>query len=271
VLLQPFADIVHASLPAELRELTYDCLWDDHFTDYVDSQISAECTLNDDVRNSQDWILEAPSFADAKFVGDAFAREAATYFFRWATGAEVHYRCAKAFLNMKHFGGMSFRPRDVIRRLTVNIEYSFTSQNAIDFDFYELHENLDSLLSLPVKDDFAIDIYVSRDMQFSCNLFIVLEILRPIYFDLVHKGHKVRVLGYRFFTPAWRRWSVGNVIYEIPRTRPTCTTAEQLNHYFHMLPEEWLAMKTKEISKMKPPQRMLKCWAVCFFISGYKT
>jgi hypothetical protein len=259
----PFAKIFHASLPRELRDLVYDYLWDERSVDYVDSQLSSERKIEGNVHDSQDWILRVPSFADAKFVGEPFAREAATWFFRSVTGAEVHYCNLPAFFNMNQLGHMPFCPRDIIRRLIVSVKWSVASHRTREFAYAELQENLESLLTLLVKEDFTINMYITSGMQFSCTLFRVLEIIRPYYYALVHKGHKVKVLGYRFCTLSWRKY---DVIKEETSPERTCTTAEQLNYYFDGTPEDWFAMNRAEIESMREPLRKEKCLEVCPFI-----
>jgi hypothetical protein len=254
-----FAASVYERLPRELRDLTYDYLWDDLSTSRVDDQVDLPYMRQDEARHLRSWILEVPHFADAKVVGESFAREAATWYFRSVTKAEIHYRLVRAFLNMESFGNMAFRPRNIIRRLTIDIAWEMLGYFTHDVAYAELQENLETLQTLPVKEDFEIIIYLSRDMQFSRTLFRVLETLRPIYTALVQKGMKVKILGYRFFTPQWRN---PNDFREEVIPERVCTTAEQLNYYFEGTPEEWLDMKEAELQTIKQPQRKMKCLEV---------
>lgn len=71
---QPFATTFLTRLPRELRDQIYDYLWDRDSVDCVDEEIFQ-------LRYEREWNYPAPFFADAKFMGDAFAREAATWLF----------------------------------------------------------------------------------------------------------------------------------------------------------------------------------------------
>lgn len=245
-----------------MRDMVYDYLWDDLASSRVDDQIDLPYMRQGEARHLGSWVLEAPLFADANFVGEASAREAATWFFRSVTRAEVDYRLLRAFLsNIDTFGNMAFRPREIVRRLTIDISWQMLGYYTNDVTHAELQDNLESLLALPAKEDFEIVIYLSRDMQFSRTLFRVLKILRPIYTALVQKGIKVKVLGFGFFTPQWIHRP--DFRYE-DEDKPeyVCTTAEQMNYYFQGTPEEWLDMKEAELLTITQPLRKWKCLEV---------
>jgi hypothetical protein len=252
-----FAGNMCASLPAELRDQVYDYLWNRKSLHELDKKIALPYVKVYETRITNDWYLSAPIFSDASFVGQPFARGAATYFFRMLTKAEVHYRLVRAFLQIKTFGNMSLRPRDVIRFLKIDVAWSISGGDRFAYD--DLRENLKSLLDLPAKDDFAIEIFLPRDMQFSRTLYHVLDIIRPIYHSLVQKGVKIKVLGFRFFTPSWREDSMKRKSHISPYKY---TTAELLNCYFDMTTEAWFLMKEAEIAAIKKPQRRQKCFEV---------
>jgi hypothetical protein len=245
-------------LPAELRDQVYDYLWDRASLNVLDGKIALPYVKVYESRVTHDWCLSVPILANTSFVGESFARGAATYFFRMMTKAEVHYRLVRAYLQIKTFGNMSIRPCDVIRFLKIDVAWSLSGGGR--FAYSDLRENLKSLLDLPARDDFTIEIFLPRDMQLSRTLYHVLDIIRPIYHSLVQKGVKIKVLGFRFFTPSWREHSKK----ETGKTSPTkYTTAELLNCYFDMTTEAWFLMKEAEIAAIKKPQRMQKCFEVC--------
>jgi hypothetical protein len=258
MLCPPFATSMCATLPAELRDQVYDYLWHRKALHELDSKIALPYVKVYDDRVTHDWCLSAPNFADASLVGEPFARGAATYFFRMLTKAEVHYRLVRAFLQIELFGNMSFRPRDVIRLLKIDVAWSLS--NGEKFAYNDLRENFKSLLELPVKDDFAIEIFLPRDMQFSRTLYHVLDIIRPIYHSLVQKGVRIKVMGFRFFTPSWREDTMKRKNHISPFSY---TTAEVLNCYFDMTTEAWFLMKEAEIAKIKKPLRRERCFEVC--------
>lgn len=260
----PCAQDVLARLPPlELRNHVYSYLWNEEAVALIDSQVSEVISRPTILQPPQDWVLRVPFFVDANYVGEQFAREAATLFWRLVTDAEIHYRLIRPFLNISSFGNITLRPCDIMRRLVIDVGFSHASYYRVDVLLVELIDNLESLLALPVKDDFEIVIYISRELQFSRTLFKTLEAMKPIYYALVQKGMKVKVLGYQFFTPAWRN---PNDIREEARVRRPCTTAEQLNYYFAMTPYEWLDMKEGEINDIKQPVRRERCMEVCEFI-----
>jgi hypothetical protein len=233
MLCPPFTARVHAAFPAELRNHIYDYLWDKQETDCVDEAISSSPTSSSDHRFSSPWVIHAPFFADAHIANSQFALEASTHFFRSVSNAEVHYRFVRAFCEMSTFGHMAIRPIDIIRRLSINIEWQIYQWR--DFAYTEFRQSMEYLLTLPVKDDFEIVIYLPRCMQFSRLLFHILETLRPIYKALAEKGMKIKVLGYDFFLD----------------DEAQVETAEQLNYYFDRTPEMWFAMKKVEIDAIQ--------------------
>lgn len=261
LLTPPRAQDVMARLPPlELRNHIYDYLWDEKAVRLVDSQLAEIVPGQVDLQSAPKWALRVPYFVDANYVGEAFAREAATLFWRLITDAEIHYRLVRSFLNMSSFGNMSLRPCDIIRRLVIDVGFSQAGYYRVNVVLAELIDGLESLLALPVRDDLEIIIYIEREIQFSRNLFKVLEVMKPTYHALTQKGMKVKVLGYQFFTPAWRN---PNDIREEAKVRRPCTTAEQLNFYFAMTPYEWLDMKEGEINEIKQFVRKERCMEVC--------
>jgi hypothetical protein len=266
LLCPPFIACVEAAFPKELRDLVYSYLWDEDCVDFVDEHVSKAAPRLPKLWGIPvkwavplDWVLPTPFFADTRFVGEQFAREAATWYFRHASNAEVHYRLVRAFFGMEKFGDMSFRPRDVIRRLTIEVAWSIYAWH--EFAYADFRENMEYLLTLPVKDDFEIVIYLPRDMQFSRLFFHVLDTLKPIYKALVEKGMRVKVLGYQFFTPSWKYGHDSDDEMKLEQAREY-TTAEQLNCYFDMTPETWFTMQAAEISAIRQPQRRAKCFEV---------
>lgn len=256
LLCRPLIEAIHEALPAELRDQVYDLLWDEDAIDLVDKQLALPNGSVQDERLSNDWVLEVPFFANAKVVGESFAREAATYFFRMVTDAEIDYRLVQAYLRMENFGNMSLRPREITRLLRIDLAWSFSFNH---FAYADLQANLESLLDLPVRDDFAIEVFIPRDMQFSRTLFHILDIIKPIYRAFVTKGMVIKVLGYCFFTPSWRQLADYT---DGPEPKQFCTTAELLNCYFDGTTEEWFTMKDAEIAAIKNPRRREKCLEV---------
>jgi hypothetical protein len=244
MLCPPFTACVRAAFPAELRNHIYDYLWDKDETDFVDGHISSSPLGKSDPRFSSPWVINVPFFADTHFADTQFALEAAAYFFRSASTAEAHYRFVRAFCEMSKFGNLSIRPINIIRRLSINIAWQIYQWQ--DFSYSEFRENMEYLLTLPVKDDFEIVIYLPRCMQFSRLLFHILETLRPIYKALVEKDMKMKVLGYDFFLDD--EAEVG--------------MAEQLNYYFDRTPEMWFAMKEVEINAIQRQDRKIASFGV---------
>jgi hypothetical protein len=258
LLCPPVTMSVHVGLPRELRDQIYDHLWEQKWIDSVDEFIATshkayKGKLNPSTQSLRDWVLPAPYFANARFVGENFAREAATRFFRALTETEVHYTMVRAYLDVETFGNMAFRPREVIRHLTIDVAWSVSEWEELAYS--DLWDCMNSLLALQVRNDLTIDIYLSRDLQFSRNLFHVLDTIKPAYQTLVQKGVKIKVLGYRFFTPRWRNHEDINANM---RPKRLCTTAEQMSYYFDRTPEDWLQMKEAEINVINPPQRRMK-------------
>jgi hypothetical protein len=141
----------------------------------------------------------------------------------------------------------------------VYIAWWISQQNEVSYS--DLQSTLDSLLALPVRDDLAIVIYLGHDIQYSRNMFCVLDMIKPVFQTLVQRGVKIKVLGYRFFTPRWR-----NTDDDEPgvATKRPCTTAERLNYYFDHTPDEWFAMKEAEPRAIKQPLRRQRCLEVCY-------
>jgi hypothetical protein len=263
----PFAVSVQSRLPRELRDQVYEHLWEQRYIDHVDAAIALplKFTKNapkDSVSKTQNMNLPMPFFTDARFVGKALARESATYFFRMLTDAELHYQRVSTYLRIEKLGNLEFRPRDIIRRLTIDIAWSISQQKEVAYS--DLQDTLDSLLSLPVRDDLAIVIYLGRDLQYSRNMFCVLDMIKPVFQTLVRKGMNIKVMGYRFFTPRWR-----NTDDDEPgiATKRPYTTAERLNYYFDHTPDEWFEMKEAELRAIKQPLRSQRCLEVCYLFA----
>jgi hypothetical protein len=260
----PFSAGIHRRLPPrELRDQVYDYLWEQPYVDDVDAAISIPPRFfknapNNPVSQKQNMILRMPFFADARFVGEDFAKEAATFFFRTLTDAELHYQFVSTYLRIERLGNMEFRPREVTRRLIIDIAWSISQQKEVSYP--DLQDTLDSLLTLPVRDDLAIVIYLGRDLQYSRNMFCVLDMIKPVFQALVQKGVNIKVLGYRFFTPRWRD-SADNEPGGV--TKRPCTTAEQLNYYFDRTSDEWFEVKEAELKAIEQAVRRQKCLEVC--------
>ncbi|KAH7406750.1 hypothetical protein DE146DRAFT_404098 [Phaeosphaeria sp. MPI-PUGE-AT-0046c] len=253
-------DVMAGLPPLELRDQVYSYLWDEQAVHRVESQIGDVTNELSELHLSKDWTLQVPHFADANYVDEPFAREAATLFFRVITALEVQYRSVRRFLKMSSFGNMSLCPRDIIRRLVIDVKFAPVGRSYRRIIVLaDLRDNLESLLTLPVRDNFEIIIYIDREIQFSRTLFKTLEIMKPIYHALVQKGMKIKVLGFQFFTPAWR--NPDDIREEATVGRP-CTTAEQLNYYFEMTPMEWLDMKEGELNAIKQPLRRERCMRI---------
>ncbi|KAF2034049.1 hypothetical protein EK21DRAFT_57280 [Setomelanomma holmii] len=248
----PFAAAVHASLPQELRDQIYDALWDEETRKRLDDLIGRSYHSLHESGELNNWILPGPFFTEPTYIGEHFAKEALTYFFRMVSQAEVHYRAINHFLEIDQFGRMEFRPIDILRVLTINVEWTFR-----DLAYDDLRENMESLLTLPVREDFEIVIYIDRNLQFSRHLFHILELIRPVYHALVAEGVKIKVLGYRFFTVRWREQAIATD-NDSDGPKLQYETAEQLNYYFNGTAEEWLQMKDAEIRKIKRTPRRLK-------------
>ncbi|KAH4863785.1 hypothetical protein HBI26_149010 [Parastagonospora nodorum] len=256
LLCRPFVEAIHETLPAELRDQVYDHLWNEDAIDLVDGQLALPYNNVRDERLSQDWVLQAPFFADASIVGESFAREAATYFFRMLTDNEVDYHLLQAYLRIKSFGNIRLHPGEIIRRLRIDVPYQ---PDPYSFAYADLKRNLESLLDLSVRNDLAVEVFLDRELQFSRNFFHIMDMIRPIYQILVKRDVMIKVLGHRFFTPRWRQ-DVENT-NEAEQKR-YITTAEMLNYYFDGTTEEWFTMKDTEIASIKNPRRRQRCHEV---------
>ncbi|KAF2828207.1 hypothetical protein CC86DRAFT_369324 [Ophiobolus disseminans] len=249
-----FAITVLTRLPRELRDNIYDYLWDSKSVDHVEEWISASHEVGRKASSLHHWDPLAPSFADATYIGELFAQEVVTWFFRMIKKPEVDYRAVQAYLEMDTFGSMTFRPRDVIRRLTIKVDWEFSSQRGVAYG--DLQKNLESVLSLPVRDDFVVEIFIALVLFPVVELFHVLEVIRPIYRGLVDKGMRVDVLGDRFFAAKWRDRADKKAA---PKRTPR-EMAGLLNDYFDVTtPEEWLLLKETEINQFSHQRRKMKC------------
>ncbi|EAT90529.2 hypothetical protein SNOG_02317 [Parastagonospora nodorum SN15] len=240
----------------QLRDQVYDHLWNEDAIDLVDGQLELPFNNVRDERLSHDWVLQAPFFADASIVGESFAREAATYFFRMLTDNEVDYHILQAYLRINSFGNISLHPGEIIRRLRIDVSYQ---SDPYSFAYADLKRNLESLLDLSVRNDLTVEVFLDRELQFSRNFFHIMDMIMPIYQILVEKGVMIKVLGHRFFTPKWRQ-DVENT-NEAEQKR-YITTAEMLNYYFDGTTEEWFTMKDTEIASIKNPRRRQRCHEV---------
>ena len=257
--LSSFPPTVCSSLPRELRDQIYDYLWTEDYVEELDSVISA--------RDAPPWLsssdisssnLPVPFFADAAIVGSEFAKEAAVWYFRMLTGAEINYRHVRGYLERDTFGSMTFMPRDVINILTIDVRFEFNSRVTGEIAYAALRDSMNSLSLLQDQKNLStIEIYLSQSLQFSRALFHVLDIIAPAYHALEGRaGPKIKVMGYQFFTPAWRNEG------EPTTKKKSCATVELMNYYFAGTPEEWLAMKEEEIKADPKPQRRQKCYEV---------
>lgn len=254
---RPFAALVFDKLPRELRDQVYDYLWQGVDADFLDREIS--CVPEFFHRNDDnEWVLRAPFYAAADFVGPHFAREAALWYFQKLTNAEVDYKAVHDFLRMKEFGNQAFTPVTTLRTLNIALDWDISNRSKENYyiDQDALRFNLQSLLTLKPHEDFSVVLYLDRNLQFSREMFHALETIRPIYHDVVKSGLNFKVLGFRFFTPAWRRNGSKKV------TRPIKATSEQLNHYFEMNPEDWLVLIGKELNQIKQRDRRRACQQV---------
>jgi hypothetical protein len=192
---------VHARLPREVRDAIYDHLWDQKSREDLDKKISAPYIGACDSRVHKEWVLKAPFFSDARFMGHTLAHEAAARFFR-TLKARVAFQVLPVFLRIERFGSMELRPIDFMRCLTVDVGWANLKLKALACR--DLRHSLVSLLQLPIKEDFAIVLSLGPNVHLSQDLFVALEIIRPTYQALVAKGVKIKVLGFHFFPPGWR-------------------------------------------------------------------
>ncbi|KAJ4373377.1 hypothetical protein N0V83_003672 [Neocucurbitaria cava] len=261
--------------PRELRDYIYNFLWtaDDGVVEKLDAAMSAHDAptgLSSHAIASLD--LPVPFFADATFVGRSFAEEAAMWYFRMLSCVEVDYRYVRGYLERSTFGPMLFIPSTVIRQLTITIEWLIHDGGG-RLDYAALQDSMNSLLVLQDRrEDLAIEVYLSRDLQFSRTLFHVLEAIKPVFHALEQKksGTTIKVMGYQFFTPAWRHTSLPTTT-TTPQGKKTHATVELLNYYFDAgTPEQWLAMKDKEIEAIPQAQRREKCQDVRIYQHLYR-
>ncbi|KAH7389941.1 hypothetical protein BKA66DRAFT_568849 [Pyrenochaeta sp. MPI-SDFR-AT-0127] len=246
--------MIQARLPREIRDQIYDHLWTVDDVEKLDSVISSEYAphwlSSNDIAS---LILPVPFFVNPLFVGCSFADDASVWYFRMRSRAEIKYHHVRGFLERNSFGFMPFIPRDIIRRLTINIEWAVGDR--VELAYAALRDSMNSLLLLQDREDLDIHIYLSRDLQFSQTLFHVLEIIKPVIHMFERKGPKIKVMGYQFFTPAWRD-------HLDPIPKETFATVELLNYYFKGTPEEWLSMKNKELLAITQLQRKDMCLAI---------
>jgi hypothetical protein len=204
--------------------------------------------------------LPVPPFANSHLVGNEFAQETATYYFRMRRIAEVDYRCVRAYLERDRFGPMPFLVKNVIRRLVIKIDWDmckhtyFGEDSREDFAYDALADSIASLLILRHHKDMAIEIYLHPDMQFCPSLYRVLETMKPGYLSLREANVNIKVLGYEWF-------SVMDADDD--------TTSEQLNCYFTRTPEEWLDMKAKEIRAILEAKLRKRCKRVSISLAEW--
>lgn len=247
--------IVCQSLPRELRDQIYDYLWKSDYVEELDSILSSKYAppwlSSGDIASLN---LKVPFFADPAIVDSNFANEAAMWYFRMLTRAEFDYRHVRGYLQRDTFGSMKFIPRNAIRRLTIDIDWDI--QKNEDFAYAALRDSMNSLLMLKDHKNLTIEIYLCRHLQFSSTLFPVLDIIKPIFHILETKGPGIKVMGYQFFTPAWKE--------DHGRTeeKKTYATVELMNCYFQVTPKEWLALKDEEIKAIPQSRLREKCYEV---------
>lgn len=265
----PLAATILASLPRELRDYIYNFLWtaDGGSVEKLNSAISShDAPTGLSSHDIASLDLPVPFFADATFVGNSFAEEAAIWYFRMLSCVEVDYRYVRGYLERNTFGSMPFVPSNVIRQLTITIEWLIHDGGGVDY--VALQDSMNSLLMLQDRTDLAIELYLSRDLQFSRTLFHVLEAIKPVFHTLEQKksGTQIKVMGYQFFTPAWRHTPTTT---HTPQAK-THATVELLNYYFAGTPEQWLALKEEEIQAIPQTQRREKCQDVRIYQHIYR-
>lgn len=255
---KPFAAIVYNRLPRELRDQVYDLLWTDEEVDQLDQVIGT----SKDLPRLNHWSdptvpseRAVPFFADADFTGPEFAHEAAVWYFKMRTRGEIHYSQVRNYIERNEFGGVKLAPINFIRRLTINLEW--VMPYADHLSYADLRECMESLLTLKDKKRLAIEIYLSRDMQFSRTMFQALELIRPFFLEMKGNGFPPKLMGYQWFSPKWRQVNPDRV-----EERKTYATVELLNYFFDGTPEEWLAMKSEEIQADENHTRRKKCFQV---------
>jgi hypothetical protein len=235
-------------------------MWTDKLVSEMDELVDAMDKRVSDFRMSPDMKcatttvpdLSVPQFANADFMGNDFAQEATSWYYRTRRIAEVDYRWVRAYLERDSFGPTRLLVRNTIRPLTVKIDWDIFKNQYFGrekFAYDALKDSMDSLRMLQDHRDMTIEIYLHRDLQFCPSLYRILETIRPSY--LLFRGAKIdmKVLGYEWFGP------MGDGTSD--------STSEQLNHYFTRTPEEWLNMQAKEIKVISEA----KLWRHCKRVS----
>jgi hypothetical protein len=198
--------------------------------------------------------LPVPRFANAHFMGNDFAEEAATYYFRVRRIAEIDYRCVRAYLERDRFGPLIFLVKNAIRRLTIKIDWDMCkgTYSGEDFAYEALSDSMDSLHLLQNHKDMAIEIFLHTDMQFCPSLYRVLDTIMPVFLLLREANVNIKVLGYEWFSQV---------------DADDDATSEQLNYYFTRTPEEWLDMKAEEIKAIPEAKLRRRCRRVSILLA----
>lgn len=242
-----------STVPRELRDMVYDLLWTRPVVEAMDERISSVDTSRYLAALNSIPTLPVPFFTNPRFVGPAFAHEAAIYYLRAISRAEIPYRCVRNYLQRNTFGPLRFPWLDVIHRLTIALDWEIC--NGEHVAHADLQDSLARLLDLRDRENLTVTIYLSRDFQYSRALFPTLDVIAPFYHALSESKLTVKILGYQFFAPG--ETSRGNLVQG-----DDDTTSEQLNYYFAGSAEDWLAMKAAEIETIARPGLRKKCFSV---------
>jgi hypothetical protein len=221
----------------------------------MDSSISKFAMATSMDRSGID--LPVPHFTNAHVMGNEFAEEAATYYFRVRRIAEVDYRCVRAYLERDRFGPMPFLVKNAIRRLTIKIDWDMCKGTYFggDFAYEALTDSIDSLGLLQNHKEMAIEIFLHPDIQFCPSLYRVLDTIKPGFLLLREANVNIKVLGYEWFS--------------LMAEDPAETTSEQLNYYFERTPEEWLNMKAEEVRAISEVKLRRRCKRVSILLAKW--
>jgi len=238
-LCQSFTAIILQKLPRELRDQIYNYQWtEEHIRSLNDAISFVPKYHSADEAGTGVQYLPVPRFANAALVGEEFASEAATTYFKDLSNVELDYRYVRAYLERDRFGSMAFSFKDAIRRLVITIDEDYGNiYSGKWIACRALYDNMKSLLMLRDRQELSVEIYLESDMQWNLALFQALETIKPVFLMIREANMDVKVLGYDFFSTT--------------EDYDADVFSEQLNYYLTAgTPEEWLEMKAKEIKEM---------------------
>ncbi|KAI4692729.1 uncharacterized protein J4E88_001097 [Alternaria novae-zelandiae] len=153
-LCQSFTAIILQKLPRELRDQIYNYQWtEEHIRSLNDAISFVPKYHSADEAGTGVQYLPVPRFANAALVGEEFASEAATTYFKDLSNVELDYRYVRAYLERDRFGSMAFSFKDAIRRLVITIDEDYVflmireanmDVKVLGYDFFSTTEDYDA-------------------------------------------------------------------------------------------------------------------------------